>query len=105
MSVGVHDLLCHRQWYESVWFAIGSAELPQLVFHSSQFVVMLVGSVGTLHIGDSRRVAETSQSIDMAIGIVALQCSVFEPQRATGTEIFTEELLYFLPRHTVAVVG
>ena len=105
LSVGVHDLLCHRQWYESVWFAIGSAKLPQLIFHSSQFVVMLVGSVGTLHIGDSRRVAETSQSIDMAIGIVALQCSVFEPQRATGTEIFTEELLYFLPRYTVAVVG
>ena len=105
LSVGVDDRICHRQWHESVWFAVGCAERPQLIFHSSQFVVMLVGSVGTLYVGDSCRGAETSQSIDMAIGIVALQCSVFEPQRAIGTEIFTEELLYFLPRHTVAVVG
>ena len=105
LSVGVDDRICHRQWYESVWFAIGSAERPQLIFHSSQFVVMLVGSVGTLYVGDSRRGAETSQSIDMAIGIVALQCSVFEPQCTASTEIFTEELLYFLLRHAVAIVG
>ena len=105
LSVGVDDRICHRQWHESVWFAVGSAERPQLIFHSSQFVVMLVGSVGALHVGDSRRGAETSQSIDMAIGIVALQCSVFEPQCTASTEIFTEKLLYFLPRHTVAIVG
>ena len=74
--------------------SLGREETMQLLLHRLEGLIVLVGGVGTLHIGDDAVGAETGKGIDVAVCVVAGQIAVIEPQDTLGVEITPQALFY-----------
>ena len=72
---------------------VGRAEGTQFFLHAPQRIVMFVRRIVALHVGDRTDVAEARQRVDMAVGIVAGQITVAQPEDAVETERLLEERL------------
>ena len=91
--LGIVDGIGHGQRDQRVGMTVNSAEGAQLLLHAPQRIVMFVRRIVALHVGDRTAVAETRQRVDMAVGIVAGQIAVTQPEDAVETERLLEERL------------
>ena len=70
----------HRHSYQPVRFALGRAESLDLLFHTLQSGIMLVGRVGAFHIKNGIIRAKAGEGVDMAIGVVTCKIKLCEPE-------------------------
>ena len=74
------------QGHEAVGRAVGGAEGFQLFLHRLKLRVVLVRRVIAGHVGDRARVAEARERVDVAVGVVAREIAVPEPEDTVQAE-------------------
>ena len=70
----------HGQWQEPERLAVACQERAELLLHLGELRVVHVGFIVALHIHDGVVGTQPGQGVDVAVGIVAGQESVVEPQ-------------------------
>ena len=76
----------HGQGQQPVGRAIEGGEGAQLLLHAAQRLVVLVGGIGTPYVDNGIVGGEPGQGVDVAVGVVAGQITVVEPQDALQSE-------------------
>ena len=76
-----------------------------MLLHGAECVVVLIGGVGALDVGNRIVGAEASKRVDMAICMVACEIAMVEPQDALGMEIAQKALLYLVACEGGIAVG
>ena len=110
--VRVIDGRRHRQREQTVVlclaFASGSAEHAEgaeLGFHSLECFVVFVGGVGALDVEDRVGGGQAGKGIDVAVGVVACEVAVIQPEDAPSAEVLEEALLDFLTSEARVALG
>ena len=71
--------------------AVGGAQGFQLGLHGLELGMVLVGRIVALDVDNGVVGTETSEGVDVRIGVVARQIAVVEPKDAFGAEAFAEQ--------------
>ena len=91
-----HHGIRHGQGHKAVGPSVKGAEGLQLLLHQVKFGVVLIGLVGTLHVGNGVVRTKAGKGVHVTVRVVACQVAMVEPKDLTSAETFAELLLQSL---------
>jgi len=94
-----------RQLQESVRRAVASAERLQFPAHLSERRVMLVTGIITDNMKDRVVGAEAGQGVDMGVGVVTGEISLFQPEKSVDAKLLAENRFQVVTRKMRVTIG
>ena len=98
VAVGLVDGVGQGEPVQSVGLAVGSLEGLHLLLEGLEVGIVLIGGIVAIGVEQGVVGRHTDDGVDVAVGVVAAEVAVVDPDDALGAEAFFQFFLYLLAR-------